>query len=69
MSAVPQECVLRTSPRYAWNFPYLQSLRSRDIASIEGPHEGLIAKDAKGQEMLAGPGVEVVGMSTYLYST
>jgi hypothetical protein len=36
---------------------------------MEGPHEGLIAKDAKGQEMLAGPGVEVVGMSTYLYST
>jgi hypothetical protein len=69
MWVVSQEYVLRTSLRYAWNFPYLQPLRSGDIAGIEGPHEGLIAEDAKGQEMLAGPGVGVVGMSTYLYST
>ncbi len=54
MTTVSQEYVLRTSPRYGWNFPYLQSLRSGDIASIEGPHEALIAEDAKGQEMLAG---------------
>lgn len=65
MLAVPQEYVLKTSPRYGWDSPYLQSLRFDYIASIEDPYERLIAEDAKGQEILTWPGVKEVGMSTY----
>lgn len=65
MLAAPQENVVETFPRYGWDSPYIQLLRFDDIASIEDPYERLIAEDAKGQEILAWPGVRSVSMNTY----